>query len=319
MRTGYEHALSTIHGGPARARLAVWSIEPFAKARQSGAEPTCSYSVAPFRLKPPAWRFKDARVIRAVITGAAGRMGSALVRAVQADAGFALVGVTARAGAPGLTVPVFGRLEEALAAVASDVVIDFTSAPASVEHARLCSERGVRAVIGSTGFSAEQRAEIERYARSVPIVLAPNTSVGANLLVRLAGEVARILGEEFDVEILEVHHRRKKDAPSGTALRIAEEVTRALGRSSADVVRARVGERSHREIGVQALRGGDVVGDHTVFFLGDGERLELVHRASSREQFARGALRAAKWLVGRSPGLYGMEHVLWAGPGGVGG
>jgi 4-hydroxy-tetrahydrodipicolinate reductase len=150
-------------------------------------------------------------------------------------------------------------------------------------------------------------------AKSIPLVMAPNMSVGVNLLIDLVAEVAKKLGEEFDIEVVEAHHRHKKDAPSGTALRLAEEMAKATGRTSADLRTSRVGvigERPRREIGVQALRGGDVIGDHTVFFFGEGERLELTHRASNRDQFGRGALRAAKWVVGRAPGLYDMSHVL---------
>jgi 4-hydroxy-tetrahydrodipicolinate reductase len=253
-------------------------------------------------------------------------MGSTLARMVHEARGMALVGATEQPGSPAVggdagLVARIGRvganvaddLGAALSSGSPNVVIDFTSAKASVEHARVCAERGVALVVGSTGFTAESKASLARYARSVPMVVSPNMSIGMNLVMRVAAELARRLGEGFDVEIVEAHHRMKKDAPSGTALRLAEEIARAIGRGSDDfrmVRQGQVGERPAREIGIQAVRGGDVVGDHTVYFLGDGERVELTHRATSREQFARGALRAARWLVGRAPGQYDMEDVL---------
>jgi 4-hydroxy-tetrahydrodipicolinate reductase len=255
-------------------------------------------------------------------------MGGTVARMVQQTAGMALVGATEQKGAPAVgrdagEVAGIGRvgvnvaddLRTALSGSAN-VVIDFTSAEASLEHARICAERGVALVVGSTGFGAEAREALTRYARSVPMVASPNMSVGVNVVLEVAAELARRLGAGFDVEIVEAHHRMKKDAPSGTALRLAEVIARALGRGSADFRMARqgqVGARPAREIGLQAVRGGDVVGDHTVFFLGEGERVELTHRATSREQFARGALRAAAWIVGRPPGLYEMRDVLGFG------
>jgi 4-hydroxy-tetrahydrodipicolinate reductase len=169
-------------------------------------------------------------------------------------------------------------------------------------------------VVGTTGFSRAQQAELAQLAGRIPVVSAPNMSIGVNLLFRLAARAAEVLGESFDVEIVEAHHRHKKDAPSGTALRLAESVAHALGRDlSKELVTGRsglTGERERSNIAVHAVRGGDVVGDHTVFFLGDGERVELTHKASSRGNFARGALRAASWVVGRGPGLYDMADVL---------
>jgi 4-hydroxy-tetrahydrodipicolinate reductase len=267
----------------------------------------------------------DEKPIRVVITGATGRMGSVLVAAVRAADDLRLSGATARDGkdvvgldaglvtGAGLTqVPIRGHLSEALEG--ADVVVDFTNADASIEHARLCAERNVPIVLGSTGFSAGARAQIAGYARQTPIIMAPNMSVGVNVLFRLAGEVAKVLGEKYDVEIVETHHRGKKDAPSGTAMRLVEVVANALGLDEqTDVITARegnVGERPARKIGVQALRGGDVVGEHTVLFLGNGERIELTHKATSRSNFAEGALRAARWAVHQKPGLYDMLDVL---------
>lgn len=266
-------------------------------------------------------------MVRTVITGVSGRMGSTLLRLARDTEGLEVVGATDRKGAAcigldaGLAtrlgmlgVPVVDSLAAALER--AQVVVDFTSAEASLAHARLCAERGVALVVGSTGLSPEARAEIGAVARRVPVVMSPNMSVGVNLVIQVAAELARVLGESFDVEVLETHHRMKKDAPSGTALRLAEKIAEALARKPEDLTFARhgqVGERPHREIGVQTLRGGDVVGEHTVYFLGEGERIELSHRATSRDQFARGALRAASWVVGKAPGLYDMADVLGLG------
>jgi 4-hydroxy-tetrahydrodipicolinate reductase len=265
-------------------------------------------------------------MVRTVITGAAGRMGSTLVRLVRDTPGFELAGATARPGsarvgqdagvaaslAP-LGVQVVDDLSRALD-TGAQVVIDFTGAEASVAHAKLCAERGVALVVGSTGLKPEATAELAAAAKRIPVVAAPNMSVGVNVVIQVAAQLARVLGEGFDVEVLEAHHRMKKDAPSGTALRLAEELAAALGRDTEkDLTYERhglIGARSAKEIGVQTLRGGDVVGEHTVYFYGDGERVELTHRATSRDQFARGALRAAAWVVGRPAGLYDMADVL---------
>ncbi|HET7752869.1 MAG TPA: 4-hydroxy-tetrahydrodipicolinate reductase [Anaeromyxobacteraceae bacterium] len=262
---------------------------------------------------------------RVIVTGASGRMGATLVRLVRSTEGFELAGATERPGfAPGVDagtaaglgsigVPIVSDLGQALAKGA-DVVIDFTAFEASVGHAELCAERGVAIVIGSTGFTADAKARVAAAARRIPVVLSPNMSVGVNALFALVRRAARILGDAYDVEIVEMHHKRKKDAPSGTAMKLAEVAVEALGRDAAkDLAFARhgmIGERPPREIGVQTLRGGDVVGEHTVYFAGEGERLELTHRATSRDQFARGALRAAAWLAGKPAGVYDMADVL---------
>ena len=267
-----------------------------------------------------------ADTIRVVVTGVTGRMGATLVRMVRDEPGMFVVGGTERKGdsAVGLDVglaahlgplevQVLDDLREALAGAKADVVIDFTSAEASSEHARVCAERGVALVVGSTGFSPAAKAEVTRAATKVPVVMAPNMSVGVNLVIKVAGELARVLGDAYDVEVLETHHRLKKDAPSGTALRLAEEIAHAMGRTPENFKFARkgdIGERGAQEIGIQTLRGGDVVGEHTVLFFGEGERIELTHRATSRDQYAKGALRAARWVVGRVPGLYDMHDVL---------
>lgn len=262
--------------------------------------------------------------MKTVITGVSGRMGAQLVRLVRDTPGFELHGGTGKPGSAsiGLDVGLAARLaplevttvdalEKALEG--AEAVIDFTTPEASLHHATVCAKAGVPLVVGSTGFSPEVKAAIGALAARLPIVMAPNMSVGVNLVIEAAALLARKLGDDFDVEVVETHHRMKKDAPSGTAMRLADELVKALGRKDSDIRTARVGqigERPHDEIGVQTLRGGDVVGEHTVFFFGDGERVELTHRATSREQFARGALRAARWLQGKAPGLYGMMDVL---------
>jgi 4-hydroxy-tetrahydrodipicolinate reductase len=256
--------------------------------------------------------------IRAIITGISGRMGSTLVRVARSESGMVVVGGTERpghapAGSESGSIPCSDNLRSALDGAKADVVIDFTSAEASSEHARICAERGVAFVVGSTGFSPAAKAEVTRAALKIPVVMAPNMSVGVNLVIKVAADLAKVLGDGYDIDILETHHRMKKDAPSGTALRLAEEMAHASGRTPQDFRFERhgqIGERPPREIGLQAMRGGDVVGEHTVFFFGDGERIELTHRATSREQFARGAVRAARWVVGRVPGLYDMQDVL---------
>jgi 4-hydroxy-tetrahydrodipicolinate reductase len=253
-------------------------------------------------------------------------MGGTLVRLVRDAPGMTVVGGTERAGVSTvgldvglaahlgpLEVQVVDSLTAAIDAGKPDVVIDFTTAEASSDHARICAERGIALVVGSTGFSPAATAEVTRAAVKIPVVMSPNMSVGVNLVIKIAAELAKVLGDSYDVEILETHHRMKKDAPSGTALRLAEEIAHAMGRMPSDFLFSRhgaVGERPPKEIGLQALRGGDVVGEHTVFYFGEGERVELTHRATSREQFGKGAVRAARWVVGRVPGLYDMQDVL---------
>jgi 4-hydroxy-tetrahydrodipicolinate reductase len=197
---------------------------------------------------------------------------------------------------------------------ACDVVIDFSSPNATEALCAACREAGKPAVVGTTGHSKEQRTSIEELAASVPVVLSPNFSVGVNALFWLTRKASEMLGDDFDLEITEMHHRLKKDAPSGTAKRLAEILCESRGLDYGKNVRhgreGLVGERPGNEIGVHSVRGGDVVGDHTVTFAGAGERLELSHKAASRETFAAGALRAARWVVGKPPGLYSMEDVL---------
>src|SRR5262249_7392877 len=194
------------------------------------------------------------------------------------------------------------------------VLIEFSIPEPTLAHLRLAAAVGARAVIGTTGFAHPQRDEIASLGRSTAIMLSPNMSVGVTLALQVLATIARALGDDYDVEITEIHHRLKKDAPSGTALRMAEVVAEALGRDLTSVgVYGRQGlpgERTTKEIGVMSLRSGDVVGEHTVSFGTLGERLELTHRAHNRDTYARGAVRAARWITGRPPGLYSMQDVL---------
>ncbi|HEY0840502.1 MAG TPA: 4-hydroxy-tetrahydrodipicolinate reductase, partial [Vulgatibacter sp.] len=248
----------------------------------------------------------------------AGRMGAELLRIVREDRDARFVAGTVRTHGPArelssrLAVPVDDTLEAALARGA-DVVVDFTSPEATVSHARICTAKGTPLVVGTTGLSPDDRGAIEEAAARIPIVLSPNMSVGMNLLFRVVAEAGSALSD-FDAEIVEIHHRHKKDAPSGSALRLARSIAEGRGDgSSGELVHGRHGQTGERQagpIGMHALRGGDVAGDHTVFFLGPGERLELTHRASSRAAFAAGAVRAARWVAGKAPGLYSMQDVL---------
>ncbi len=263
---------------------------------------------------------------RLLVSGISGRMGAAVVRAVRDDVRFSVVGGTVRpgsgrvgkdagvvSGAGPLGAPVFEDVEAAFAKVRPDVVIDFSHPDATAECADLCAQRGAALVVGTTGLSGAVRERLDRAARSTAVVLSPNMSVGINVLFDVAAHLVRVLGEGWDVEVVELHHRQKRDAPSGTALRLAEVLARAAGRDASAFRLARAGEvgpRTAGEIGVQTLRGGDVVGEHTVYVLADGERIEVTHRASSREQFARGAVRAAAWACAQQPGLYSMQDVL---------
>lgn len=236
-----------------------------------------------------------------VMVGARGRMGQAILRLARGSADFEVVG----------EVDQGDRLEEVIGR--ADAVIDFSHHSVTREVARLCAEQGKALAIGTTGHSAEVRQEVLSAGQVIPMIFASNYSVGVNTLFYLTRKAAEIL-RGYDQEIVEMHHRHKKDAPSGTARSLAEILCAVKGRSYEDLVRdGRSGEpgpRTPDEIGMHALRGGDVVGDHTVVFATEGERVELTHRASSRDTFAAGALRAARWLVGRPPGIYTMAQVL---------
>lgn len=267
-------------------------------------------------------------MIRVAICGAAGRMGRTLVEALasgheELELSVATVlpedanlGVDIGLLALGREIGVLtcDSLEEQLDAF--DVLIDFTMPETTLANLELCARHGKAMVIGTTGFAADQKARVEG-EDSIPLVFAPNMSVGVNLCVDLARRAAALLGETVDVEILEAHHRMKKDAPSGTALQLGEAVASSLGRDLNEVAvygREGVsGERDRATIGFATVRAGDIVGEHTVLFAGNGERIEITHKASSRMTFASGAVRAAAWVVGRPAGVYGMQDVLALG------
>ncbi len=264
-------------------------------------------------------------MIRVAIVGAAGRMGRTLIQAVAEAEGMQLAVATEHpqssllgadagelAGVGRNKVEVHSNLELLLDSF--DVLIDFTSPPATMQHLALCRRAGKRMVIGTTGLSDEQKAEIVSVAAETGVVMAPNMGVGVNLCFKLLDIAARVMGEDADIEIIEAHHRHKVDAPSGTALRMGEVVAAALGR---DLERCAVygrqghsGERDRKTIGFETIRAGDIVGDHTVMFAGSGERVEITHKASSRMTFANGAIRASGWLMSRDTGLFDMQDVL---------
>ena len=261
---------------------------------------------------------------RIAIAGAGGRMGRALSEAVFQQDGTVLVGALERAdsGLLGLDageLAGIGRQEVTLKAEVSqldafDVLIDFTRPDATVANVKACRTLGARMVIGTTGLAEDQRGVVAEAAEEIPIVMAPNMSVGVNLCFKLLDTAARVLGDDVDIEIIEAHHRHKVDAPSGTALRMGEVVAGALGRELSDCAlygrEGHTGERERTTIGFETIRAGDIVGEHTVMFAGIGERVEITHKASSRMTFAKGAVRAAEWLKDRSPGLYDMQDVL---------
>ncbi len=264
---------------------------------------------------------------RIAIAGAAGRMGKTLIDAVlQSDSGLTValgtvlpddpalgVDLGLLAGVQHIGVPAVTDLVAHIDAF--DVLIDFTSRPSTLEHLEICRRHGRAIVIGTTGFTADEKQQIAAAAREIPVVFAPNMSVGVNLCLKLLEMAASVLGDEVDIEIVEAHHRFKKDAPSGTALRMGEVIADALGRDLAEVaVYGREGmsdERDRKTIGFATIRAGDIVGDHTVIFAGLGERIEITHKASSRMTFAKGAVRAAAWLGDKGPGLYSINDVLF--------
>ena len=263
--------------------------------------------------------------VKAIVAGAGGRMGGRIIHTIEQTEGISLGAAFERSdhesvgsdvgevvGLRSLGMRVAPDLKSVLDA--GDVVIDFTHHRASVEHLRQAAEVKTPVVIGTTGFSADEIDAIKTLAQDVPCVLAPNMSMGVNLMFKVVEDMAKALGDGFDVEIIEAHHHHKKDAPSGTAVKLAQNLAAALGRNLDNVgVYERygiIGERRPDEIGIQTIRGGDIVGEHTVLFAGVGERLELTHRAHSRDNFARGAVKAALWVNNQPPGLYDMQHVL---------
>ncbi|HEY6639444.1 MAG TPA: 4-hydroxy-tetrahydrodipicolinate reductase [Nitrospiraceae bacterium] len=264
-------------------------------------------------------------MINVIVAGAAGRMGCRLVALIKDSTTLTLSGAiegkghhavgedageTAGCGRVGILITDdFAALLDR-----GEVVVDFSSPEATLHHVRTAAQYRRAMVIGTTGFTAPQLDELKSLVSQIPCVLSPNMSVGINLIYKVISEMAKTLGDEYDIEVIEAHHRLKKDAPSGTALKIAEVLAKAVSRDLGQVgVYARkglIGERKKGEIGIQTIRAGDIVGDHTILFGGMGERIEVTHRASSRDTFVGGALRAARWVVRQPPGLYDMMDVL---------
>lgn len=264
-------------------------------------------------------------MVRIAVAGAMGRMGSRITALSREYEGIKLVGVFEKKGHKDVGKdigPLVGIgetgiiLQDGIDKVIdlADVVIDFTHTGSTLDHLRVASSKGKAMVIGTTGFTRDEIEEVERLAGGIPCVMAPNMSVGVNLLLKVLRDVAIVLGDDYDIEIIEAHHRLKKDAPSGTAMKMAHVIASALNRDLDDVAiyarKGMIGERTKKEIGIQTIRAGDIVGEHTVLFGGMGERIEITHKASSRDTFARGALRAALWIHGKAPGLYDMQDVL---------
>ncbi|MFP5403532.1 MAG: 4-hydroxy-tetrahydrodipicolinate reductase [Gammaproteobacteria bacterium] len=262
--------------------------------------------------------------VKVGLAGVSGRMGRALLEAVAADPACVLHAALDRPGSPllgqdagaawGAASGVAVSDQAAVALAGAQALIDFTRPEATFGYLDACVAAKVPLVIGTTGFDEAGKVRIAAAARQIPVVFAPNMSVGVNLLMKLAELAAQVLEDGYDIEIIEAHHRHKVDAPSGTALGLGQAVARAINRDLAScAVYGRegvTGERDPKTIGFATVRGGDIVGDHTLLFAGVGERVELTHKASSRATFAQGALRAAKWLQGRAPGLYDMRDVL---------
>ncbi len=261
---------------------------------------------------------------KVIVTGAAGRMGSTNVRLVCNDKDLKLVGAVEREGFDPIDAGIPANIGEIGVKIVDDiwklkdidanVIIDFTMPDATMKNLKFAVENKINMVIGTTGLSDENLNSIKEASEKIAIVQSPNMSVGVNVLFKISEIVAKVLGDDYDVEIVEAHHRFKKDAPSGTAVKLGQIVAEALGRDYKKVAKFErcgiIGERTKEEIGMQTLRAGDIVGDHTVLFGGIGERIELTHRAHNRENFARGAIRAAKWLKDKNKGLYNMLDVL---------
>ncbi|MDI1472547.1 4-hydroxy-tetrahydrodipicolinate reductase [Thermodesulfovibrio sp. 1176] len=264
-------------------------------------------------------------MIKVTVCGAAGRMGSRIIALSKDYPEIKLVGaveskdnsrlgddVGVVAGIGELGIKIVDDIEKVIDN--TDIAVNFTNPEATIEHLKIVKKHKKSIVIGTTGFDNEQISLVQKASKEIPIVLSPNMSIGVNLLFKILKDVAKVLGDDYDVEIIEAHHRMKKDAPSGTAIKMAKVIAEALGRNFDEVaVYARkgiIGERTKKEIGIQTVRAGDIVGEHTVIFGGLGERIEITHKASSRDTFARGALKAVLWLYGKPAGLYDMGDVL---------
>jgi len=264
-------------------------------------------------------------MVKIAVAGAAGRMGSRITALSKEYEGLQLTGAFEKKGHKDIgkdigTVVGIGNtgvtLVDSLESIIDsvDLIIDFTTISSTKENIKLTSSKGKAMVIGTTGFSKDDLKEISELTKKIPCVMASNMSMGVNLLLKILQDIARVLGDDYDIEIIEAHHRLKKDAPSGTALKMAQVIADAVNRNLDEVaVYARkgiMGERTKKEIGIQTIRAGDIVGEHTVIFGGLGERVEITHKASSRDTFARGALKAALWLSEKPAGLYDMQDVL---------
>lgn len=261
-------------------------------------------------------------VLDVAVGGACGKMGERILAVLAGEAGCRLAAAIEREGHPGAGKDVGEALGQAKRGVPLesalsrkvDVLIDFSHFSATASRLAECVKLGVPMLVGTTGLEAATREALQAAGKKIPVCVASNVSVGANLLFRLAAEAAKVLGDAYDVEIVEAHHRMKKDAPSGTALTLAQRVAEALGRDlekeRRDGRKGEVGARTTTEIGIHAVRAGDIVGEHTITFAGLGERIEIVHRASTRDTFARGAVRAACWLAGAKSGYYKIEEAL---------
>jgi 4-hydroxy-tetrahydrodipicolinate reductase len=268
---------------------------------------------------------REDTMINITVIGAAGRMGSRIISLLKGYDNIKLAGAVEHKSHLNIgkdigdILPVGKtgiKIESTIKDVKTktDVCIDFSNPESTSQNLKTLSDNPIPLVIGTTGLQKDQSEEIKSYARKAPCVFAPNMSVGVNLLLRVLKDIARVTGDDYDVEIVEAHHRLKKDAPSGTAMKMAQVIASALNRNLEDTaVYARkglIGERTQKEIGIQTVRAGDIVGEHTVIFGGLGERIEITHKASSRDTFARGALKAALWVSRQSPGLYDMQDVL---------
>lgn len=257
-----------------------------------------------------------------IIVGSMGRMGQSLVRLAQESQDFNLVGVTENQGNPAINqkhplcdLEIKAGLKEIiLQQDQKPCIIDFTSPKATLAHADFAAQHGLSLVIGTTGFHPDQEEKIHQYANHTSIVMAPNMSLGVNVLINLISKAIQYLGDDYDIEIFESHHRFKKDAPSGTALALAKAAVKSAGLKFPDDIvfsrQGQTGERDKKQVGMQVIRGGDIIGEHNVMLCGLGERLELGHIATNRDTFARGALKAALWLSQKSKGLYDMNDVL---------
>jgi 4-hydroxy-tetrahydrodipicolinate reductase len=253
-------------------------------------------------------------MIKITVCGAAGKMGTSIIRLARLDREIEIVGALENKGNPavGTGEPI---ISDDISKVVSpcDVLVDFTTPKTAIEHMVESIKNSKPIVIGTTGFSETELNEIKAASKKIPVFFTPNMSLGVNILFKLAEETAKIV-PGYDIEIVELHHNQKKDSPSGTAAKLLDIISKAMGRDPRKTgVYGRqglIGQRSKDEIGVMSIRAGDIVGEHTVYFAGPGERLELTHRAHSRDTFASGALRAAKWIYGKTPGLYDMQDVL---------